>query len=126
MSVLAAPALSALVERLRDANASRRPLCLRGGGSKDFYGEKPHGDQLEHAVKAVTSAGPQGEEIDGEGGDEPRRRRRRGGRNRNRRDRDGSEIEGGEQGDAGPAKHVSASVRGSINVPSRANFGVSG
>ena len=47
MSVLAAPALSALVERLRDANASRRPLCLRGGGSKDFYGEKPHGDQLD-------------------------------------------------------------------------------
>ena len=49
MSVLAAPALSALVERLRDANASRRPLCLRGGGSKDFYGEKPHGDQLHRA-----------------------------------------------------------------------------
>jgi ribonuclease E len=59
----------------------------------------PHGDQLEHAVKAVASAGPQGEEIDGEGGDEPRRRRRRGGRNRNRRDRDGSEIEGSEQGE---------------------------
>ncbi|QOL51696.1 Rne/Rng family ribonuclease [Massilia litorea] len=55
----------------------------------------PHGDQLEHAVKAVTAAGPN-EELDAEGGDEPRRRRRRGGRNRNRRDRDGSEIEGSE------------------------------
>ncbi|MFC5479830.1 Rne/Rng family ribonuclease [Massilia suwonensis] len=54
----------------------------------------PHGDQLEHAVKAVTSTGP--EEADAEGGDEPRRRRRRGGRNRNRRDRDGSEVEAGE------------------------------
>jgi ribonuclease E len=58
----------------------------------------PHGDQLEHAVKAVTSNGPN-EELDAEGGDEPRRRRRRGGRNRNRRDRDGSEIEGGELGE---------------------------
>jgi len=59
----------------------------------------PHGDQLEHAVKAVVSAGPQGEEIDGEGGDEPRRRRRRGGRNRNRRDRD--QVEGMEAGEHG-------------------------
>ena len=57
----------------------------------------PHGDQLEHAVKAVTSAGP--EDTDAEGGDEPRRRRRRGGRNRNRRDRDGNEVEAGEQGE---------------------------
>jgi glycolate oxidase FAD binding subunit len=40
-------ALSALAERLRDANASRRALCLRGGGSKDFYGEPPRGDQLD-------------------------------------------------------------------------------
>jgi len=47
LSVLAAPALSALVERLRDANASRRPLCLRGGGSKDFYGEPARGDELD-------------------------------------------------------------------------------
>ena len=35
-------ALSALVERVRDANASRPArCCLRGGGSKDFYGETP-------------------------------------------------------------------------------------
>jgi len=44
----ASPAvLSALAERLRDANASRRALCLRGSGSKDFYGEPPRGDQLD-------------------------------------------------------------------------------
>jgi glycolate oxidase FAD binding subunit len=47
LSVLAAPALSALVERLRDANAARRALCLRGGGSKDFYGGPPRGDLLD-------------------------------------------------------------------------------
>ena len=47
MSVVAAPVLSALVERLRDANASRRALCLRGGGSKDFYGGPPRGDLLD-------------------------------------------------------------------------------
>jgi len=40
-------ALSALAERLRDANASGRALCLRGCGSKDFYGEPPRGDQLD-------------------------------------------------------------------------------
>lgn len=60
----------------------------------------PHGDQLDHAVKAVVSTGPNGEEIDAEGGDEPRRRRRRGGRNRNRRDRDQAEgMEAGEHGE---------------------------
>ena len=60
----------------------------------------PHGDQLDHAVKAVVSTGPNGEELDAEGGDEPRRRRRRGGRNRNRRDRDQAEgMEAGEHGE---------------------------
>jgi len=66
----------------------------------------PHGDQLEQAVKAVVSADPHAEELDGEGGDEPRRRRRRGGRNRNRRDRDSAEgMEAGEHGehDGAPA-----------------------
>lgn len=51
----------------------------------------PHGDVLDHAVK-VAATGANGEELDAEGGDEPRRRRRRGGRNRNRRDRD--QVEG--------------------------------
>jgi ribonuclease E len=55
----------------------------------------PEGTQeiVQQVVKSVTTIGPDGEEIEGEG-DEPRRRRRRGGRNRNRRDRD--QVEGGE------------------------------
>ncbi len=46
------PALAALVERLRDANASRRPLRLRGGGTKDFYGESPTGEVLDTRMLA--------------------------------------------------------------------------
>jgi glycolate oxidase FAD binding subunit len=41
------PAVEALVERIREANASARALCIRGGGSKDFYGETPAGDVLD-------------------------------------------------------------------------------
>ena len=44
------PGLAALVERVRDANASRRPLRLRGGGTKDFYGEAPAGELLDTRV----------------------------------------------------------------------------
>ena len=33
------PALSSIVERVKAATASGRPLRIRGGGSKDFYGE---------------------------------------------------------------------------------------
>ncbi len=44
------PGLDALVERVRDAHASRRPLCLRGGGTKDFYGEAPSGEPLDLRV----------------------------------------------------------------------------
>ncbi|WBS01811.1 Rne/Rng family ribonuclease [Pseudoduganella sp. SL102] len=50
-------------------------------------------------VKSTGNTGPEGEELDGEGGDEPRRRRRRGGRNRNRREREGAEGEGIESAD---------------------------
>jgi len=66
----------------------------------------PNGEQeiiQEQVVKTVTSIGPNGEETDAEGGDEPRRRRRRGGRNRNRRDRDGNEIVENETGEEGAA-----------------------
>jgi glycolate oxidase FAD binding subunit len=41
------PAVEALVERIHEANASGRPLCIRGGGTKDFYGEAPVGDVLD-------------------------------------------------------------------------------
>jgi len=39
-------ALQALVERVLDAQARRSPLCIRGHGSKDFYGETPTGERL--------------------------------------------------------------------------------
>ena len=41
------PAVEALVERIREANASGRALTIRAGGSKDFYGETPVGDVLD-------------------------------------------------------------------------------
>jgi len=41
------PAVAAIVERVRDAHASSRPLRIRGGGTKDFYGEAPTGDVLD-------------------------------------------------------------------------------
>ena len=34
-------------QRIRDAAARRQPLCLRGGGSKDFYGNEPRGERLD-------------------------------------------------------------------------------
>jgi glycolate oxidase FAD binding subunit len=36
-----------LAERIREAAARRRPLRLRGGGTKDFYGNEPRGDLLD-------------------------------------------------------------------------------
>lgn len=40
------PALAQAVECIRDAAAERRPLCIRGGGTKDFYGNAPRGALL--------------------------------------------------------------------------------
>jgi glycolate oxidase FAD binding subunit len=40
-------ALEALAERIREAAASKRPLRLRGGGTKDFYGGEPAGEVLD-------------------------------------------------------------------------------
>ncbi|MEO7056672.1 MAG: glycolate oxidase subunit GlcE [Caldimonas sp.] len=39
--------IAVLAERIRDAAASGRTLCIRGGGSKDFYGELAAGDVLD-------------------------------------------------------------------------------
>ena len=36
-----------LVERVNRAIAGRTPLCIRGGGSKDFYGRRCQGDRLD-------------------------------------------------------------------------------
>lgn len=41
------PALDALRERVREATAHRTALCLRGGGSKDWYGGAARGDLLD-------------------------------------------------------------------------------
>ncbi len=39
--------VQALAERIREANVSKRRLRIRGGGTKDFYGEDRSGDVLD-------------------------------------------------------------------------------
>lgn len=41
------PALASLLDQVRAAAAARRPLRIRGGGSKDFHGERLAGDLLQ-------------------------------------------------------------------------------
>lgn len=36
-----------LAETIRDAASQQRPLCIRGGGTKDFYGGRVHGYKLD-------------------------------------------------------------------------------
>lgn len=36
-----------LSETIREASAHKRPLCIRGGGTKDFYGAALHGRKLD-------------------------------------------------------------------------------
>ena len=38
--------ISQLAATIREATAIRRPLCIRGGGSKDFYGGPLRGEAL--------------------------------------------------------------------------------
>ncbi|MDB5870701.1 MAG: glcE [Ramlibacter sp.] len=53
------PILSQLSERIRAAAAHGTPLRIRGGGSKDFYGEQLQGELLETAPLAgITSYEP--------------------------------------------------------------------
>jgi FAD/FMN-containing dehydrogenase len=40
-------ALSRLIERVEHARAHRAPLCIRGGGTKHFYGEATAGEPLQ-------------------------------------------------------------------------------
>lgn len=40
------PTLAALVEQVREAAERRQPLCIRGSGSKDFYGGPLIGEPL--------------------------------------------------------------------------------
>ncbi|HKY03097.1 MAG TPA: glycolate oxidase subunit GlcE [Burkholderiales bacterium] len=44
--------LQAIQERIREAAAQTRPLRLRGGGTKDFYGERFEGEVLDTRVHA--------------------------------------------------------------------------
>jgi glycolate oxidase FAD binding subunit len=44
--------LDAMIERIRQAAAGGTPLRIRGGGSKDFYGEQLQGELLETAPLA--------------------------------------------------------------------------
>lgn len=41
------PSFDSLRDQVRAAAADGRPLCLRGGGSKDWYGETPRGEPLD-------------------------------------------------------------------------------
>src|SRR4051812_4818298 len=50
------PALQALLERVERARETKTPLCIRGGGTKDFYGEAPQGEQLDTTGLAGTPA----------------------------------------------------------------------
>jgi glycolate oxidase FAD binding subunit len=50
------PDLQGLVDRVRSAQAAGTKLCIRGGGSKDFYGEAAHGEVLDTRVLHGTSS----------------------------------------------------------------------
>jgi glycolate oxidase FAD binding subunit len=53
------PGLKALIDRVESAKATGTKLCIRGGGSKDFYGETPLGEPVETTVLAgITSYQP--------------------------------------------------------------------
>jgi len=53
------PALRQIVERIRAAAADATPLCIRGGGTKDFHGETPRGERLgTAALTGITSYEP--------------------------------------------------------------------
>jgi glycolate oxidase FAD binding subunit len=52
-------ALQALIERVQDARAARRSLCIRGGDTKSFYGGEPRGEALETgALCGISSYEP--------------------------------------------------------------------
>ncbi|MCC2674375.1 MAG: glcE [Ramlibacter sp.] len=51
--------LAALVDRVRAAAAQGTPLRIRGGGTKDFYGEPPQGELLEtRALRGIVTYEP--------------------------------------------------------------------
>ncbi len=53
------PALAQLCDTVRAASASRTPLCIRAGGTKDFYGNEPTGTLLDpRAVNGIVAYEP--------------------------------------------------------------------
>jgi glycolate oxidase FAD binding subunit len=50
------PALQRLIDRVHSARSAGAQLCIRGGGTKDFYGEAPQGDVLDTRVLEGTSS----------------------------------------------------------------------
>jgi len=50
------PALQVLIDRVQSARAAGAQLCIRGGGTKDFYGEAPQGEWLDTRVLEGTSS----------------------------------------------------------------------
>jgi glycolate oxidase FAD binding subunit len=52
-------ALQQIVERIRAATTDATPLCIRGGGTKDFHGEAPQGETLSTTgLTGITSYEP--------------------------------------------------------------------
>ncbi|HEV7914519.1 MAG TPA: glycolate oxidase subunit GlcE [Albitalea sp.] len=53
------PALQRLIDRVQSAQAAGAQLCIRGGGTKDFYGEAPQGELLDTTVlEGISSYEP--------------------------------------------------------------------
>ena len=53
------PALARLTDRVLSAQQTGTPLCIRGGGTKDFYGEAPQGERLDTTeLRGISSYEP--------------------------------------------------------------------
>ena len=53
------PALQRLVDHVQSARAAGAQLSIRGGGTKDFYGQTPQGDPLDTTVlEGISSYEP--------------------------------------------------------------------
>ncbi|WP_280153636.1 glycolate oxidase subunit GlcE [Piscinibacter sp. XHJ-5] len=53
------PALQRLIDRVQSAQSAGAQLCIRGGGTKDFYGERPQGELLDTTVlEGISSYEP--------------------------------------------------------------------
>ena len=50
------PALQVLIDRVHSARDAGAQLCIRGGGTKEFYGEIPQGEVLDTRVLEGTSS----------------------------------------------------------------------